>query len=203
MREEAELPRAGQGDRESGGVPLVVLQHYCFLLLPCFASGLRPLSAPYRASGPEERRRAIQPRMTERNRKLPQSTYYLRAARAGIQMLEQQKPMDDRLLFFVAGILACLRAVQHSLLNHDRTLSPAHKAAIDEWKNRTPMDGREISFIKNSRDLILKAGAFPGGAGFPLADVGPDGRSFREVLAGSTPASIRRLQSNVVTQIPA
>jgi Transposase domain (DUF772) len=28
-------------------------------------------------------------------------------------------------------------------------------------------------------------------------------RSFREVLAGSTPASIRRLQSNVVTQIPA
>jgi hypothetical protein len=28
-------------------------------------------------------------------------------------------------------------------------------------------------------------------------------RSFREVLAGSTPASIRRLQLNVVTQIPA
>jgi hypothetical protein len=27
--------------------------------------------------------------------------------------------------------------------------------------------------------------------------------SFREVLAGSTPASIRRLQSNVVTQIHA
>jgi hypothetical protein len=28
-------------------------------------------------------------------------------------------------------------------------------------------------------------------------------RSFRKVLAGLTPASIRRLQSNVVTQIPA
>jgi len=28
-------------------------------------------------------------------------------------------------------------------------------------------------------------------------------RSFREVLAGSTPASIRRLQSIVVTQISA
>jgi hypothetical protein len=28
-------------------------------------------------------------------------------------------------------------------------------------------------------------------------------RSFREVLAGLTPASIRRLQPNVVTQIPA
>lgn len=108
-------------------------------------------------------------RMTEeRNRKLPQSTNYLRAARAGIQMLEQQKPMDDRLLFFVAGILACLRAVQHSLLNHDRMLSPEHKATIDEWKKRTPIDGKEISFIKNSRDLILKAGAFPGGASLGL-----------------------------------
>jgi hypothetical protein len=28
-------------------------------------------------------------------------------------------------------------------------------------------------------------------------------RSFREVLAGSTPASMRRLQSNVVIQISA
>jgi hypothetical protein len=118
-------------------------------------------------------------RMTERNRKLPQSTNYLRAARAGIQMLEQQKPMDERFLFFVAGILACLRAVQHSLLNHDRTLSPEHKATIDEWKKRTPMDGKEISFIKNSRDLILKAGAFPGGAGFRLAEFGPEGTMRR------------------------
>ena len=115
-------------------------------------------------------------RMTERNRKLPQSTYYLRAARAGIQMLEQQEPMDDRLLFLVAGILACLRAVQHALLHHDCDLSPKHEAAIDEWKKRTPMDGKEISFIKNSRDLILKEGAFPGGAGFRLAEFDPDGR---------------------------
>ena len=113
--------------------------------------------------------------MTERNRKLPQSTNYLRAARAGIQTFEEQKPMDDRLLFFVAGILACLRAVQHSLLNHDRALSSEHKTAIDEWKKRTPMDGKEISFIKNSRDLVLKAGAFPGGAGFRMAEVAPDG----------------------------
>ena len=94
-------------------------------------------------------------------------------------MLEQQKPLDDQLLFFVAGILACLRAVQHSLLNHDRMLSPEHKATIDEWKKRTPMDGKEISFIKNSRDLILKEGAFPGGAGFRLAEFGPDGTMQR------------------------
>jgi hypothetical protein len=113
--------------------------------------------------------------MTERNRKLPQSTNYLRAARAGIQVLEEQKPMDDRLLVFVVGILASLRAVQHSLFNHDRTLSPRHKATIDDWKKRTPMDGKEISFIKNSRDLVLKAGAFPGGAGFRMAEFDADG----------------------------
>lgn len=77
--------------------------------------------------------------------------------------------MDDRLLFFVAGILACLRAVQHSLLNHDRRLSPEHKAVIDEWKKRTPID----LFVKNSRDLILKEGTFPGGAGFRLAEFDP------------------------------
>jgi hypothetical protein len=117
--------------------------------------------------------------MMARNRKLPQSTNYLRAARAGIQMLEEQKPLDDRWLFLVAGILACLRAVQHSLLNHDRNLSPDHQAAIDGWKKRTPMDGEEISFIKKSRDLILKEAAFPGGAGVRLAELCPDGTMQR------------------------
>jgi hypothetical protein len=90
-------------------------------------------------------------------------------------MLEEQKPMDDRLLFLVAGVLACLRAIQHSLLNHDRRLSPEHNVAINEWKKRTPMD----PFIKNSRDLILKEGAFPGGAGFRLAEFDPDGTMRR------------------------
>ena len=56
--------------------------------------------------------------------------------------------MDDQLLFFVARYLACLRAVQHSLLNHDRMLSPEHKATIDKWKKCTPIDGKEISFIR-------------------------------------------------------
>ncbi len=50
--------------------------------------------------------------MTERNRKLPQFTNTLSAARAGIQLSEQQKPMDDRPLFFDAGVLTSLRAVQ-------------------------------------------------------------------------------------------
>jgi hypothetical protein len=107
--------------------------------------------------------------MIERNRKLPQSAYHLRAARAGIQMLEELKPMDDRLMFLVTGVLSCLRAVQHALFGPDRELSPQHRAAIDDWKKRTPMDGKEISFIKSSRDKILKE-AFEWGAGFRLAD---------------------------------
>jgi hypothetical protein len=61
--------------------------------------------------------------------------------------------MDEGFLFFTVGILAALRAVQHALLNHDSTLSTEQKS--------TPFNGPEITFIKNSRDLILKAGAFP------------------------------------------
>src|SRR5271156_1426143 len=93
----------------------------------------------------------------ERNRKLPQSAHHLGAARAGIQLLEEQKPSDDRLLLFlVTGVLACLRAVQHTLFYHDAKLTPQHQAAIDDWKRRTPMDGKEISFIKSSRDRIAR-----------------------------------------------
>jgi len=52
---------------------------------------------------------------------------------------------------------------------------PEDKTTTDEWKQRTPMDGKEISFIKNSRDLILKKGAFPAAAGFRLAEFSPEG----------------------------
>ena len=31
---------------------------------------------------------------------------------------------------------------------------------IETWKKETPMNGPEIMFIKRSRDLILKEGAF-------------------------------------------
>jgi hypothetical protein len=41
------------------------------------------------------------------------------------------------------------------------------------------MDGKEISFIKNSRDLIVKESAFPGRAGFRLAEFDPDGTMRR------------------------
>ena len=87
--------------------------------------------------------------------------------------------MDDRYLFLVIGILASLRAVQHSLLSHDSKFSKEHKAAIVDWKKRTPLDGKEISFIKSSRDRILHEGMFPGGAGFRLAEFVPDGAMRR------------------------
>jgi hypothetical protein len=103
--------------------------------------------------------------MIERNRKLPQSRYYLLAANYGINALATQQPMDEGFLFLTVGILASLRAVQHSLMNHDSTLSAQHKVVIDRWKKLTPMDGPEITFIKTSRDLILKEGAFEGYAG--------------------------------------
>ncbi len=103
--------------------------------------------------------------MIERNRKLPQSRYYLRAANYGIEALVVRKPMDEGFLFFVVGILASLRAVQHSLLSHDSTLSPRHKEVIKAWQKSTPMDTPDRNFIKTSRDLILKRGAFQAYAG--------------------------------------
>jgi hypothetical protein len=76
-----------------------------------------------------------------------------------------QKPMDEGFLFFSVAILASLGAVQHALLNHDNMLSPLHKEVIEEWKRSTPMKGPEITFIKTSRDHILKAGRFNAYAG--------------------------------------
>jgi hypothetical protein len=116
--------------------------------------------------------------MITRNRKLPQSSYYLRAAQYGIDALLKQRPMDEGFLFFTVGILASLRAVQHALLNHDSTLSPEHKRAIEAWKKSTPFDGREITFIKNSRDLILKGGAFQAYATYTYGGIG-EGENFQ------------------------
>ncbi len=74
--------------------------------------------------------------MIKRNRKLPQSRYYLRGAQYGIDALVAQRPMDEAFLFFVVGILASLRAVQHALLNHDSKLSDEHKAVIETSSGR-------------------------------------------------------------------
>lgn len=104
-------------------------------------------------------------RMEKIVRKLPQARHYLRAARWGIDEIVQRKPMDAGFMFHIVGILASLRAVQHALINADSKLSPTHKAVIAEWLRDTPLSGPEISFIKSSRDMLLKAGAFPAYAG--------------------------------------
>ena len=96
--------------------------------------------------------------MIERNRKLPQSRYYLRAAKYGIKKLLEVQPMDEGFLFYTVGILASLRAVQHALFNSDSKLSPQHRNVISDWQKNTRMDGREIDFIKWGRDQILKRG---------------------------------------------
>lgn len=99
-------------------------------------------------------------------RKLPQSRHYLRAADWGIDEIVKLNPMDAGFMFFIVGILASLRSVQHALLNYDSTLSEEHRAVIKQWQRDTPMDGPEISFIKTSRDLLLKEGSFEAYAGF-------------------------------------
>jgi hypothetical protein len=117
------------------------------------------------------------------NRKLPQSSYYLRAAKYGIDALLKERPMDEGFLFYTVGILSSLRAVQHALLNRDSTLSPEHKRVIEAWKKSTPFDGSEITFIKTSRDLILKSGAFEAYATHSYSGIG-EGDNFQMTYDG-------------------
>jgi hypothetical protein len=93
--------------------------------------------------------------------KLPQARLYLKAAQWGIDEMVKQQAYGSGYRFFLVGILASLRAVQHALYNHDRELSPEHRAAIDQWwKRTTPSDKPELAFIVDARNQILKGGAF-------------------------------------------
>jgi hypothetical protein len=76
--------------------------------------------------------------------------------------LLEQKFSDYGYRFHIIGILAALRAVQHSLDAHDRKLSPAHQKIIAAWWKKTSDLSQypDLQFIKNSRDQILKAGSF-------------------------------------------
>ena len=69
-----------------------------------------------------------------------------------------KKIIDTPFIFYLIGILASLRAVQHALMNYDRTLSEKHKRVVDEWweKNAKPDKGSELHFIQTSRNRILK-----------------------------------------------
>jgi hypothetical protein len=80
---------------------------------------------------------------------------------AGFDELLAKQLSDTAFVFCLVGILASLRAVQHALKNADSTLSGEHKRVIDEWWWTTPLSTPELQFIRTSRNLILKAGAFP------------------------------------------
>jgi hypothetical protein len=93
--------------------------------------------------------------------KLPQARLCLKAAQWGTDEMVKQQAYGSGYRFFLVGILASLRAVQHALYNHDRELSPEHRAAIDQWwKRTTPSDKPELAFIVDARNQILKGGAF-------------------------------------------
>jgi len=72
---------------------------------------------------------------------------YLKAAQWGFDELLAKRHLGDPFVFHLVGIFASLRAVQHALKSHDRTLSEEHKRVIDEWWNATPLTVPELHFI--------------------------------------------------------
>ena len=94
--------------------------------------------------------------------KLPQARMYLKSAQWGFDEQLAKKLSDYAFRFYLIGILASLRAVQHSLRSHDSPLSDEHKRVIDEWwQDTSTPEPPELHFIRTSRNLILKRGAFP------------------------------------------
>jgi hypothetical protein len=79
----------------------------------------------------------------------------------GFDELLAKQLSDTAFVFYLVGILTSLRAVQHALKNADSALSDEHKRVIDEWWRATQPSTPELHFIRTSRNLILKAGAFP------------------------------------------
>ncbi len=96
--------------------------------------------------------------------KLPQGRRYLRAAKWGFDNIRSQKLIGAGAIFHIIGILACLRAVPHALLNHDRRLSPDHQEAISNWQVATRHSSTipDLDFIVTSRNLLLKDASFEG-----------------------------------------
>jgi hypothetical protein len=95
-------------------------------------------------------------------RKLPQARMYFEAAQWGFDELLTKRLLGSAFRLYLIGILASLRAVQHSLKDHDSKLSDEHKRVVDEWWKATPLSTPELDFIRTSRDLLLKRGTFDG-----------------------------------------
>jgi hypothetical protein len=94
--------------------------------------------------------------------KLPQARMYLQSAQWGFDELLTKHPGGRAFCFYLIGILASLRAVQHALMNHDSTVSDEHKSVVEEWRQATPLSTPALHFIRTSRDRILKRGSFEG-----------------------------------------
>jgi hypothetical protein len=92
--------------------------------------------------------------------KLPQARMYLESAEWGFNELLTKQLNGDAYRFYLIGILASLRAVQHALMNHDSTLSEEHRRVVEDWRQATPLSTPELHFIRTSRDQILKRGSF-------------------------------------------
>jgi hypothetical protein len=124
--------------------------------------------------------------------KLPQARKYLRPAQWGFDELLAKRLSDTAFVFYLVGILASLRAVQHALKSADSTLSEEHKRVIDEWWQATPLSTPELHFIRTSRNLLLKAGAFPAFAIYTESSIGEGsnlqitGTSYDWVKAGQS-----------------
>jgi hypothetical protein len=102
-----------------------------------------------------------------------QARAYLEAAKWGLDGLLEEKFSGYGFNFYITGIMASLRAVQHVLDSHDRHLSAKHKQVIDDWwKETSSFNSPELQFIKRSRDLILKKGAFEGYATYTESAIG-------------------------------
>jgi hypothetical protein len=124
----------------------------------------------------------VPPRELQR---LPQARRYLRSARWGFEDLLAKKIVDTPFIFYLIGILASLRAVQHALMNHDSTLSKEHERLIDEWweNNAKPDKGSELHFIRTSRNRILKGANLAARAIYSESAIGEG--SNREITSTS------------------
>src|SRR5262249_11044883 len=79
--------------------------------------------------------------------KLPQARMYLRAAQWAFDELLAKRLEGTAFVFYLIGILASLRAVQHALKTADSTLSDDHKRVIEEWWRATqPPSTPELPF---------------------------------------------------------
>ena len=92
--------------------------------------------------------------------KLPQARMYLQSAQWGFDEVLKKRHEGRAFCFYLIGILASLRTVQHALMNHDSRLSNEHKRVIEDWRQATPPSTAELEFIRRSRNLILKGGNF-------------------------------------------